>query len=182
MEEFEFTKGDYIKTNIAWNRPDIETFGTFLEKEFLPTLPKTHEAYLHGAFPHRLTWDIDIAIIGKPTDEVALWLIKMYNCSLNKYKLLLDMAIFQDNTLFIGIDEYNRTGNGSVLGKSNMYKPYHESYKNGEAMHYKDRKVEKISNVLYKHYIIVEGLRDKFKNKVINHPLNLKTFQKVYNV
>ena len=42
----------------------------------------------------------------------------------------------------------------------------------------------KISDVLYKHYTSLESVPDKFaKNKrAIYHPMNLKDFNRIYNV
>ena len=184
MSEFTFTKGDFIKTNIAWERPYIEKFGEFVDKEILPGLPATHDAFLHGAFPHRITWDIDIAIIGKPTDEVANWVINLYNKSLNEYKQLIDVAIFEDFTLFYGIDDYNKYGDTEFLGQADMFKPYYESFKNGEPMHYPKRKVEKVSKVLYKHFTSLEPLGEKFtkEKRIIYKPINIKDFNRIYNV
>ena len=184
MSEFTFNKGEYIKTDIPWNRPYIDTFGEFVDNEILPGLPATHDAFLYGSFPHKLTWDIDIAIIGKPTDEVAHWIINLYNKSFNEYKQLIDVAIFEDFTLFYGINDYNKYGDPDVLGQADMYKPYFESYKNGEPQHYPERKVEKISDVLYKHFTSLEGLRSKFvkEKRVIYKPTNIKDFNRIYNV
>ena len=65
-----------------------------------------------------------------------------------------------------------------------MYKPYFESFKNDEPMYNPNRKIEKISDVLYKHYTSLESVPDKFaKNKrAIYHPMNLKDFNRIYNV
>lgn len=186
MSEFTFTKGDFIKTDIPWNRPNIPTFGKFLKDELLPGLPATHDAFLYGSFPHIQTWDIDIAVIGKPSNEVAKWIINLYNKSLNEYRQLIDVAMFEDFTLFYGIDEYNKTGDVEALGDGgyDMYKPYFESFKNDEPMYNPNRKIEKISDVLYKHYTSLESVPDKFaKNKrAIYHPMNLKDFNRIYNV
>ena len=65
-----------------------------------------------------------------------------------------------------------------------MYKPYYESYKNGEPLHFAERKVEKISDVLYKHYTSLEELSSKFANekRVIYKPINIKDYNRIYNV
>lgn len=185
MTDFNFTKGDHISTNILWERPSIEKFKKFLNKEFLPNFPQnTHEAYLYGSFPWEITWDIDIAIIGKPTDEVAQFIINMYNISLNEYRQLIDVAIFESADLFIGIEQFNRTNDASVLGQIDMYKPYYESYYNKETIYNKERHVEKISKFLYKHFISEETIDEKFykADKIMRLPTALNKFSKVFSV
>jgi hypothetical protein len=65
-----------------------------------------------------------------------------------------------------------------------MYKPYFEVYKNGEALHYAERKVEQVSKHLYKHYTSLEAPQPKFNNerKHIYEAQHIKTFLKVYDV
>ena len=79
---------------------------------------------------------------------------------------------------------YNQTGDTSKLGRSDMYKPYYEVYKNGEPLHYPERKVEKISEHLYKHYTSLEAPQPKFnkERKHIYEAKHISTFLKVYNV
>lgn len=180
--KFDYKLGEHIKTDVQWERPNIETFLKFINQELLPTMPNTHEAFLVGAFPHTWTWDIDVFIIGKPTDEVALWMIDLYNKSLNDYKQLIDMAIFEDISVFQNYDLFNETKDPNVLTQIDMFKPYDTIQVNGNDVTPKLRKVTKISDVLYRHHTSEQTPNRKFLEKDFNTPLNLKMFNKVYNV
>ena len=158
---FSYKAGDYIETNVAWNPPNIETFCKFANEHLLNAFPN-HDIFLHGAFPHVPTWDIDLAIIGEPTDEAGKTIIDLTNISLNQYNMLVEMTIYETTELFDGVFTFNQTGDVTKLGRVDMYKPYFEVYKNGEPVHYQDRKVEKISEHMYKHYTSLELPQSKF--------------------
>ena len=164
--DFHYKAGDYIETNVAWNPPNIKTFCKFANEHLVDAFPR-HDIFMHGAFPHLPTWDIDIAIIGEPTDEAGKTIIDLTNISLNEYNMLVDITIYETPELFQGVHTYNRTGDTSVLGRIDMYKPFYEVYKNGEALHYADRKVEQVSKHLYKHYTSLEAPQEKFKKEWI---------------
>jgi len=180
---FTYTAGDYIKTNVGWNPPDIKTFCKFATKHLVNAFPR-HDIFMCGAFPYEPTWDVDIAIIGEPTDEAGKTIIDLTNISLNEYNMLVDITIYETPALFEGVYTYNQTGDVSKLGRTDMYKPFYEVYKNGEPMHYSKRKVEKISEHLYKHYTSLEEPQSKFKQrkKYIYEAKHISTFLKVYNV
>ena len=181
--DFNYKAGDYIETNVAWNPPSIKTFCKFANEHLVDAFPR-HDIFMHGAFPHLPTWDIDIAIIGEPTDEAGKTIIDLTNISLNEYNMLVDITIYETPELFQGVHTFNRTGDSSVLGRIDMYKPYYEVYKNGEALHYADRKVEQVSKHLYKHYTSLEAPQVKFnkERKHIYEAQHILTFLKVYNV
>ena len=181
--DFNYKAGDYIETNVAWNPPSIKTFCKFANEHLVDAFPR-HDIFMHGAFPHLPTWDIDIAIIGEPTDEAGKTIIDLTNTSLNQYNMLVDITLYETPELFQGVHTYNRTGDTSVLGRIDMYKPYYEVYKNGEALHYADRKVEQVSKHLYKHYTSLEAPQVKFnkERKHIYEAQHILTFLKVYNV
>ena len=181
--DFNYKAGDYIETNVAWNPPSIKTFCKFANEHLVDAFPR-HDIFMHGAFPHLPTWDIDIAIIGEPTDEAGKTIIDLTNISLNEYNMLVDITIYETPELFQGVHTYNRTGDTSVLGRIDMYKPFYEVYKNGEALHYADRKVEQVSKHLYKHYTSLEAPQVKFnkERKHIYEAQHILTFLKVYNV
>ena len=181
--DFNYKAGDYIETNVAWNPPSIKTFCKFANEHLVDAFPR-HDIFMHGAFPHLPTWDIDIAIIGEPTDEAGKTIIDLTNISLNEYNMLVDITIYETPELFQGVHTYNRTGDTSVLGRIDMYKPFYEVYKNGEALHYADRKVEQVSKHLYKHYTSLEAPQEKFKKerKHIYEAQHILTFLKAYNV
>jgi hypothetical protein len=180
---FTYTAGDYIKTDVAWNPPDIKTFCEFAVEHLVDAFPK-HDIFIHGSFPFLPTWDVDIAIIGEPTDEAGKTIIDLTNTSLNQYNMLVDISIYETTALWEGVDAYNRNGDTSALGRTDMYKPYFEAYKNGEPMHYLERKVEKLSEHLYKHYTSLEEPQPKFKQskKYIYEARHISTFLKVHNV
>ena len=67
---FTYTAGDYIKTDVAWNPPSIKNFCKFANEHLVGAFPQ-HDIFLHGAFPHLPTWDVDIAVIGEPTDDAG---------------------------------------------------------------------------------------------------------------
>ena len=181
--DFNYKAGDYIETNVAWNQPSIKTFCKFANEHLVDAFPR-HDIFMHGAFPHLPTWDIDIAIIGEPTDEAGKTIIDLTNTSLNQYNMLVDITLYETPELFQGVHTYNRTGDTSALGRIDMYKPYFEVYKNGEALHYAERKVEQVSKHLYKHYTSLEAPQPKFNNerKHIYEAQHIKTFLKVYDV
>jgi len=181
--DFNYKAGDYIETNVAWNPPSIKTFCKFANEHLVDAFPR-HDIFMHGAFPHLPTWDIDIAIIGEPTDEAGKTIIDLTNTSLNEYNMLVDITLYETPELFQGVHTFNRTGDSSVLGRIDMYKPYYEVYKNGEALHYADRKVEQVSKHLYKHYTSLEAPQVKFnkERKHIYEAQHILTFLKVYNV
>ena len=181
--DFNYKAGDYIETNVAWNPPSIKTFCKFANEHLVDAFPR-HDIFMHGAFPHLPTWDIDIAIIGEPTDEAGKTIIDLTNISLNEYNMLVDITLYETPELFQGVHTFNRTGDSSVLGRIDMYKPYYEVYKNGEALHYADRKVEQVSKHLYKHYTSLEAPQVKFnkERKHIYEAQHILTFLKVYNV
>tara|TARA_Y100001972_G_scaffold34772_1_gene43146 strand:+ start:1315 stop:1866 length:552 start_codon:yes stop_codon:yes gene_type:complete len=181
-ENFEYTAGEHIATDKHWLPPNIKTFTKFLNQELLPTMPDKYEGYLVGSFPKRSTNDIDIFIIGKPTDEVALWIINLYNKSLNDYKQLIDVAIFEDLTVFQNYDLFNKTKDPKVLNYSDMYKPYDTVYINGKNTIGKYRKVTKISDVLFKHHTSRELPNRKFLTQNFYDPVNLLRFNQVFNV
>ena len=180
---FSYKAGDYIETNVAWNPPNIKTFCKFANEHLLNAFPD-HDIFLHGAFPHIPTWDIDLAIIGEPTDEAGKTIIDLTNISLNQYNMLVEMTIYETTELFDGVFTFNQTGDVSKLGRVDMYKPYYEVYKNGEPMHYQDRKVEKLSEHMYKHYTSLELPQSKFgkQRKYIYEAQHIKSFLNVYNV
>ena len=180
---FTYTAGDYIKTDIAWNPPSIKNFCKFANEHLIGAFPK-HDIFLHGAFPHLPTWDVDIAISGEPTDEAGKTIIDLTNTSLNQYNMLVDITLYETPALFDGVHTYNQTGDTSVLGRVDMYKPYYEVYKNGQPMHYEKRKVEKVSEHLYKHFTSLEAPQPKFKKerKHIYEAQHIKTFLKVHDV
>ncbi len=180
---FTFTAGDHIATNVAWNPPNVKTFCKFAIEHLIDAFPD-HDIFMHGAFPHLPTWDVDVAIIGKPTDEAGKTIIDLTNTSLNQYNMLVDITLYETPLLFQGVHTYNRTGDTSVLGRTDMYKPFYEVYKNGEPMHYPERKVEKISEHLYKHFTSLEDVQPKFKNerKHIYQATHISNFLKVHNV
>ena len=177
-----FEAGEHVKTNVQWEVPNIKTFKKFLNQEFLPTMPKGYEAFLVGSFPHTHTWDIDIFIIGKPTDEVALWVIDMYNKSLNDYKQLIDISMFDNLNVFNNYDLFNKTKDPSVLVQADMYRTFDKLYRNGRQVTSIHRKVTKISDVLYRHHTSEEVPNRKFLQKNFHQPMDLKRFNEVYNV
>ena len=139
--DFSYKAGDYIETNIAWGMPTPKTFCEFAINHLVDAFPR-HEIFVHGAFPHQPTWDVDIAIIGEPTDDVGKTIIDLTNTSLNQYNMLVDISLYETPALFDGVHTFNRTGDMSHLKSVDMYKPYYEIYKNGEALHYAERKVQ----------------------------------------
>ena len=182
-EKFSYKAGDYIETDIAWNPPDVKTFCEFAKEHLVDAFPR-HDIFMHGAFPHLPTWDIDIAIIGEPTDQAGKTIIDLTNTSLNQYNMLVDITLYETPALFNGVTRYNMTGDTSHLGRVDMYKPFYEVYKNGEALHYPERKVEKISEHLYKHFTSLEDVQPKFKNERthIYEAKHISTFLKIYDV
>ena len=181
--DFSYKAGDYIETNIAWSMPTPKTFCEFAINHLVDAFPR-HEIFVHGAFPHQPTWDVDIAIIGEPTDDVGKTIIDLTNTSLNQYNMLVDISLYETPALFDGVHTFNRTGDMSHLKSVDMYKPYYEIYKNGEALHYAERKVQQVSKHLYKHFTSLERPNDKFKTirKHIYEAIHIKSFIKAYNV
>ena len=98
--------------------------------------------------------------------------------------MLVDISLYETPALFDGVHTFNRTGDMSHLKSVDMYKPYYEIYKNGEALHYAERKIQQVSKHLYKHFTSLERPSDKFKTirKHIYEAIHIKSFIKAYNV
>lgn len=174
--------GEHIKTDKDFYPPDIQSFKKFLNQELLPTLSNKYTAFLYGSFTHDPNAnDIDIAVIGKPTDEVALWMINMYNVCFNQYRQQLDMTLFEDMTVFEPYELFNRTKDASVLNNVDVYKPYDKTYLNGKDITFVQRKTTKISDVLYKHHTSRELPSRKFLYKDMYPPMELTRFNQVFN-
>lgn len=179
MSNFSFSKGDHISSDIAWLPPTLETFYKFCQNVIEPKNITSHEIYIYGSFPHRPTNSIDLAFIGRPTDQIALEIIDLYNVALNDYRILVDITLFENYDVFKNIDEYNKNFDITTLNFVTAYKPYYEIYKNGEAVH-KERQVEKISKYLYKYNSKNSIFSEKFIGRKIYNPMNIKQYLTTY--
>ena len=106
----------------------------------------------------------------------------MYNKSLNDYKQLIDISMFESLSIFQNYDLFNRTKDASVLEQADMYRTFDKLYRNGQQVTSIHRKVTKISDVLYKHHTSEEVPNRKFLQQDFYQPLDLKRFNEVYNV
>jgi hypothetical protein len=96
LKYFSYQRGKII-TEQPWKRPTYSRVKEFLlEIQNTSDIMKDYNLYLLGGvlWDFNKTWDVDINLIGNPTSYIVLedYMHYMYDISLNKYNLLIDVV------------------------------------------------------------------------------------------
>jgi hypothetical protein len=93
---FSYQRGKII-TETPWKKPTYSRVKEFLlEIQNTSDIMKDYDLHLLGGilWDFNKTWDVDINLIGNPTSYIVLedYMHYMYDISLNKYNLLIDVV------------------------------------------------------------------------------------------
>ena len=144
----------YLEGNV---NPTYERFNSFLNEYFLDNLIDGYEIYLFGAFPDTIeTKDVDIRLIGKPSDynELGNYMKEVSEVGLKKYNMYIDIFGEEDDRLIKYVDEFNRTLKGPRFFDI-CYVHHLKLYQDGVLINNKrkssgNKKIEKVGDNLWR--------------------------------
>ena len=111
--KYSFTKGR-ARTEKVILRPNVEKYNLFVDYYFNHkdySLISYLRPYLFSSFPHRLTWDVDIKIVGKPLPEhyeiIANFMTDLQQFCLD-LRFILDIYVWDiDDDIVSRVKEFN---------------------------------------------------------------------------
>lgn len=187
MSAFEKTanNGDYfyyqvgsVATKKIWNRPSYQTLKDFFTviKNETPIMSE-FKLYLMGGvlIDFNNTWDVDICMVGevKSPELLESYMNTMYDISLNRFKLLIDI---QWNPKKPKLVSYQELISGNlILDKIKFLKiGYIKKQINGEVTinDYRDREgITKVTEYLIEGvYDEYPGTKEKLLHRILNNP------------
>ena len=136
------------------------------------------EIYLWSNFPFNATKDIDIILIGEPTNSLGKRVKDFKEYCVGKC-MTIDIQVFKDTKVFAGIEEYNRTGD---MNLSNIEKYKLEEHPSNRIYRERPRKIND-----YFWEFKLQGVNNKYKWRYgklnLHYPIEIKDFIKlVFNI
>lgn len=186
--QYFFYQRGQVKTNNIWNRPSYNIVRDFLiELKDTTKIFEEYDLYLMGGvlYDFNQTWDVDFCMTGqiKDYDTLEKYMNIMYDLSLNKYKILIDIQWMENPLPTVSYEEI--ISSDFEHYKLRYVKTSYVVKQIGEEKSIHDLRGKEGVNKITE--FLVEGVHEEYpgrKEKIINRILNNpnKVLKSVFNV